>query len=90
MPGPTEEAKRYHPIDGFYGWYSNSSRGRRRNLEREDSPEPEHSRSQEDPPDAAERRRLRRLWATKIRRIYEVDPLGCRKCRRDLAVVRRQ
>jgi len=30
--------------------------------------------------DAAERRRLRRLWARLIRRVYEVDPLLCHEC----------
>lgn len=71
----------------FYGWYSNSSRGRRRKLEREDSPRPEHSNSPKDLPDVAERRRLRRLWATMLRRIYEVDPLTCRECGSEMKIV---
>jgi hypothetical protein len=71
----------------FYGWYSNSSRGRRRKLRSGDSSDPEPSSSREELPDAAERRRLRRLWATMLRRILEVDPLTCRECGSEMKIV---
>lgn len=71
----------------FYGWYSNATRGRRRKLASEDSLEIEDASSQEDPPNAAERRRLRRLWANMIRRIYEVDPLSCTECGSEMKIV---
>ncbi len=71
----------------FYGWYSKSSRGRRRKLASEDSPETSETSSQDELPDAAERRRLRRLWATMIRRIYEVDPLTCVECGSEMKIV---
>jgi hypothetical protein len=71
----------------FYGWYSNSSRGRRRKIGMGDSPEMEASSTEEDLPDAKERRRLRRLWATMLRRIYEVDPLTCTECRSEMKIV---
>jgi len=71
----------------FYGWYSNATRGRRRKLAEQDSPETEDASSQEDPPNAAERRRLRRLWANMLRRIYEVDPLICVECGSEMKIV---
>lgn len=71
----------------FYGWYSNSSRGRRRKLGIEDLPETRDVSSPEVLPDAAERRRLRRLWATMIRRIYEVSPLTCTECGSEMKIV---
>ncbi len=60
----------------FYGWYSNSSRGRRRKVGSDDSPDTRDVGSPEVLPGAVERRRLRRLWATMIRRIYEVIAAG--------------
>jgi len=38
-------------------------------------------------PTAAERRRLRKLWARLIRRVYEVDPLLCQGCGSTLRVL---
>ncbi len=58
-----------------YSWYSNVSRGRRRN--RRDAPLATQPSSRAEPdgltPD--ERRARRRAWARLIRRVYETDPL---------------
>jgi hypothetical protein len=67
----------------YYGRYSNVSRAHRDVPG--DGPERAEqglgiSSSPGAEPDAAERRRLRRLWARLIRRVYEVDPLLCHEC----------
>jgi hypothetical protein len=77
----------------YFGRYSNAARARRAATEAEASV----SSPPEDPaapgtaadvePDAAERRRLRRLWASMIRRVYEIDPLTCQQCGGEMRVV---
>jgi hypothetical protein len=56
----------------FYGYYSNVTRGARRqeNGEQTEDREPGQENDADDLP-AAERRRLRRLWARMIKRVYE-------------------
>jgi hypothetical protein len=59
----------------YYGEYSSVVRARRRVQQGGVDAE---SLAGPDLPSTTERRRLRRAWATLIRRIYEVDPLICR------------
>jgi hypothetical protein len=62
----------------LYGHYSNVARCARRQKEGEQTEYQEQGQgcdADDLPP--AERRRLRRLWAQMIRRVYEVDPLIC-------------
>jgi hypothetical protein len=67
----------------YYGRYSNVS-GAHRDVPGDGPERAEQglgiSSSPDAEPDAAERRRLRRLWARLIRRVYEVDPLLCHEC----------
>jgi hypothetical protein len=78
-------APRRHLIR-FYGWYSNVSRGKRRLREEAaesacpsgDGQAPSIRAKKDQGPDA---RALRRSWAKLIKRIYEIDPLVCPKCR---------
>jgi hypothetical protein len=70
----------------FYGRYSNVLRGKRRLREEAagsafpsgDGQAPSVRAKKDQGPDA---RALRRSWAKLIKRIYEVDPLVCPKCR---------
>ena len=43
--------------------------------------------TKQDLPDSRERRRLSRLWANMLRRIYEIDPLACRNCGSEMRVI---
>ena len=72
----------------YYGWYSSVARSRRPKLAGDDPLETESAgTSEEDSPDSSERRRLRRLWASMLRRIYEIDPLACRFCGSEMRVI---
>ena len=70
----------------YYGHYANAARARRAAADgTSTSTIVAHDGSLradpgDDEPDAADRRRLRRLWAQLLRRVYEVDPLTCRHC----------
>ncbi len=85
IPQPRRHLVRY------YGWYSNVSRGKRRNAEREYA---KPVSAVDGPPSsptarAAARvgRALRRSWAQLIKRIYEVDPLVCPSCGSEMKVI---
>lgn len=74
IPGKNEQMVRY------YGYYSNKSRGLRRQTGKED-----------DVPalidsdlSAAE---FRRNWARLIQKVYEIDPLICPKCEGEMRVI---
>ncbi len=73
----------------YYGRYANVVRGRSRELTEESAaPElPPGAEAGADVVSAAERRRLRRLWAHMIRRIYEVDPLTCPHCGAEMRIL---
>jgi putative transposase len=58
----------------YYGWYSNKSRGMRKKAEAPDKPSSQGDAS------AAASARCSRTWAMLIKRVYEVDPLGCPRC----------
>ena len=84
IPKPRRHLVRY------YGWYSNVSRGRRRNAdarnhEGEDARVGEATRAERD--EARNARALRRSWAQLIKRIYEVDPLVCPSCGSEMKVI---
>ena len=79
IPDPGAQMVRY------YGWYSNASRGKRRLVGQavaakasSDQPETEA--------DGFSRAR-RQNWARLLRKIYEVDPLTCPRCRAPMKVV---
>ncbi|MCP4707635.1 MAG: hypothetical protein GY869_03335 [Planctomycetes bacterium] len=67
IPGKNEQMVRY------YGYYSNKSRGMRRQTDKED-----------DVPALIDSdlsaKEFRRNWARLIQKIYETDPLICAKC----------
>jgi hypothetical protein len=72
----------------YYGAYSNATRGKRKKATAPVEP----SASRQPPADAAVpdgpyRAALRRRWAELIRRVYEVDPLGCPRCGGEMRVV---
>ncbi|MEO2045254.1 MAG: transposase [Pirellulales bacterium] len=62
----------------YYGWYSNKSRGMRKNAEVETSTEP-RTESEENASTAAATR-CSQTWAMLIKRVYEADPLSCPQC----------
>ena len=74
IPGKNEQMVRY------YGYYSNKSRGMRRQADKED-----------DVPALIDSdlsaKEFRRSWARLIQRIYEIDPLICPKCQGNMQVI---
>ena len=66
----------------YYGAYSHRSRGARRAREEAESGESTVPPVAEPPPTAS-----RASWARLIRRIYEVDPLLCPRCRGPLELI---
>jgi len=84
IPKPRRHLVRY------CGWYSNVSRGRRRNADARnheggDARVGEATRAERD--EARNARALRRSWAQLIKRIYEVDPLVCPSCGSEMKVI---
>ena len=65
----------------YYGWYSNKARGMRKKAEAEASAEPPSEGA------ACAAARSSQTWAMLIKRVYEVDPLSCPKCRGQMKVV---
>ena len=74
VPGKGEQMVRY------YGYYSNKSRGMRRQAGKED-----------DVPALINSdlsiKEFRRNWARLIQKVYEIDPLICPKCQGDMKVI---
>jgi len=74
IPGKNEQMVRY------YGYYSNKSRGMRRQVGKED-----------DVPALIDSelsaKEFRRNWARLIQKVYAVDPLICSKCRGEMKVI---
>ena len=66
----------------FYGAYAN--RVRSETSARNDSAEHEEEREDEAPP---RRPAMRKRWAELIYRIYEVDPLTCRRCGEKMKII---
>jgi hypothetical protein len=75
---PVHIPKTYESITRYYGRYSSRRRGERAKL-----PPP--------PPEEQEndyRREFRRSsWAACIKRIYEIDPLECSKCKAQMRII---
>jgi hypothetical protein len=69
----------------YYGWYSNKSRGMRKNAEVETSAEP-RTESEENASTAAATR-CSQTWAMLIKRVYEADPLSCPQCGGQMKVI---
>ena len=66
-----------------YGWYSNKSRGLRKNSEAEAIVPTPHMADQDWEklePESAYVKKCRMTWAALIKAVYEVDPLKCPKC----------
>ena len=70
-------AKPYESLTRYYGWYSCRARGER--LKRTPKEQP----AQSEEPQA----RASATWAACIKRIYEVDPLKCPKCKGQMRIV---
>ena len=75
---------------GYYGWYSNKSRGMRNKAAAEPSAEPLSrpplrggARDTPVPP----ARGCSQTWAMLIKRVYEIDPLACPRCGGQMKVV---
>ena len=73
IPEPRRHLVRY------YGAYSNAARGKRRKAEAQLGAHASSGTSEQAVPRAPERVAVRRRWANLIRRVYEVDPLVCRR-----------
>ena len=70
--------KTYESITRYYGRYSCRRRGERAKLA---PPPPEE-------PESDYRREFRKSsWAACIKRIYEIDPLECPKCRAQMRII---
>ena len=68
----------------FYGWYSNRTRGYRKQhglLAKAEAPDPGPGT------DHRARLEVRRSWARLIRQVYEVDPLLCPQCGGTMKVI---
>jgi len=74
IPNKAEQMVRY------YGYYSNVSRGRRKEAGMDDAV-PCIIKSQGD------EKMLRKNWARLIKKIYEVDPLVCPKCKGTMRII---
>ncbi len=74
IPNKGEQMVRY------YGYYSNVSRGRRQKQDR-DGFIPYIIEPEEDS------KEYRKNWARLIHKIYELDPLTCRKCQGRMKVI---
>ena len=81
IPDPRRHLVRY------YGAYSNRARGQRRKAEAPLGAHGSSETSQEPVATPPQRAALRRRWANLIRRVYEVDPLVCRRCGAEMRVV---
>ena len=75
IPAPRQHMVRY------FGWYSSRARGERAKREATTTIAPTN---RDDSPHAKARRRS---WARLIRRIFEVDPLLCPKCKVEMRPV---
>lgn len=64
----------------YYGWYSNKSRGLRKKVAEATGESPAAAAD-------ASPSRSSQSWAMLIKRVYEVDPLSCPKCRGQMKVV---
>jgi hypothetical protein len=71
----------------YYGWYSNVSRGRRRNGRDAGLATAPAAQVEPDSLSPAERHARRRAWAQLLRRVFEVDPLVCAKCGGKMRVI---
>ena len=73
------------------GWYSNVSRGKRRQMGEAAGVAPadveSSGTSRTDRDETRDARALRRSWAQLIKRIYEVDPLVCPSCGSEMKVI---
>jgi hypothetical protein len=81
IPEPRRHLVRY------YGAYSNRARGQRRKAEEKLEAHGSRESLHEPVPTPPERAALRRRWANLIRRVYEVEPLVCRRCGAEMRVV---
>ena len=63
------------------------ARARRREATDDEEQAAASSEGQPETPSAAQRRRLRRLWAQLIRRVYEIDPLTCPECGEEMRIL---
>src|SRR3989338_7138459 len=76
IPNKGEQIVRY------YGWYSNKSRGLRKKNKSASS-----SISHSDEDLTAYQKKCRSAWARLIRKIYDVDPLLCPRCKHPMKIV---
>ena len=71
-------SKTYESITRYYGRYSSRRRGERAKL----------APSSEEETESDYRREFRRsAWAACIKRIYEIDPLECPKCKAQMRII---
>jgi len=88
QPGLRASPREFEALVRYYGAYSNAARGKHKKAA---APAEPSSRDQapEDAtiPDGPHRAALRRRWAELIRRVYEVDPLVCPRCGREMRVM---
>ena len=68
----------------YYGWYSNRSRGMRK---QQDEDNPLAVTVDEAPVDPAYQSNARTAWARLIQKVYEVDPMLCPRCGEEMRLM---
>ena len=76
---------RYEHLVRYVGWYSNRARGERAKA-RHDGHTPNPCAASADPVGEFAQR-AKAAWARLIRKVYEVDPLECPKCKGPMRVI---
>jgi len=71
----------YEAMIRYYGYYANAARGKRRKLGLEGPVTPVVLE------DVPERKVCRRAWARLIYQVYEVDPLQCPLCGKQMKII---
>jgi hypothetical protein len=80
IPDKNEQMVRYGACPPWRSFYSNKSRGMRREADKEDDvPALIHSE--------LSRKEFRKNWARLIQKIYNVDPLSCPKCLGSMKII---
>ncbi len=71
----------------YYGWYSNRSRGIRKQLEESDNTD---IKIIDEPADPAFARAAKASWERLIQKVYEVDPMLCPHCGAEMRLMYRK
>jgi hypothetical protein len=71
----------------YYGWYSNVTRGKRRNAQGERGESQGEGSPRIEAVDEIIPAAAKRAWARLIKQVYEVDPLVCPRCAGPMRII---